>query len=92
MEYNINSHTRSIQDYLVAIEYEINLDSLRRLRKKRLGRVVAHVSECRTQQDSHERQEHAGPCRVHVRANGTKVFERSERLAEVCRLLPGLRV
>ena len=45
MEYNINSHTRTIQDYLIAIEYEINLESLRRLRKKRLGKAIAHVSE-----------------------------------------------
>ena len=37
MEYNINSHTRSIQDYITAIEYEINLETLRKMRKRRIG-------------------------------------------------------
>lgn len=37
MEYALYSYSKNIRDYLSAIEYEINLDSLRKLRKRRLG-------------------------------------------------------
>ena len=37
MEYAIYSSSKTVRDYLVAIEYEINLDTLRKLRKRRLG-------------------------------------------------------
>ena len=37
MEYAISSYTKKIEDFIVAIEYEINLETLRRMRKRRFG-------------------------------------------------------
>ena len=37
MEYSLNSYSKTLQDYLAVIEYEMNLESLRKLRKKKLG-------------------------------------------------------
>ena len=37
MEYDISSYTKKIEDFIVAIEYEINLETLRKMRKRRLG-------------------------------------------------------
>ena len=38
MEYAMISYSKTIQDYLTAIEYEINLETLRKMRKNRLGK------------------------------------------------------
>lgn len=40
MEYAIYSHTRKIEDYVLAVEYEVNLETLRKMRKRRLGKKV----------------------------------------------------
>ncbi|CBK22963.2 uncharacterized protein [Blastocystis hominis] len=37
MEYAMSSYSKTIQDYLTAIQYEINLETLRKMRKNRLG-------------------------------------------------------
>ena len=33
----MSSYSKTIQDYLTAIQYEINLETLRKMRKNRLG-------------------------------------------------------
>ena len=37
MEYAMSSYSKTIQDYLTSIQYEINLETLRKMRKNRLG-------------------------------------------------------
>ena len=46
MEYSLNSYSKTLQDYLAVIEYEMNLESLRKLRKKKLGMSFLLVEMC----------------------------------------------
>ena len=48
MEYAIYSHTRKIDDYVNAIEYEVNLETLRKIRKRKLGIVFICLFDCRS--------------------------------------------
>ena len=46
MEYSLNSYSKTLQDYLAVIEYEMNLESLRKLRKKKLGMTFLYLFRC----------------------------------------------
>ena len=39
MEYAMCSHTKKINDFVLAVEYEVNLETLRKIRKRKLGMV-----------------------------------------------------
>lgn len=54
MEYAIYSHTRKIDDYVNAIEYEVNLETLRKIRKRKLGIVVICLCDYRSYQTTHQ--------------------------------------
>lgn len=54
MEYAIYSHTRKIDDYVNAIEYEVNLETLRKIRKRKLGIVFICLFDCRSYQTTHQ--------------------------------------
>ena len=43
MEYSLYSYSKSQQDFINVIEYELNLESLRKIRKKRLGLFLVHL-------------------------------------------------
>ena len=59
MEYAIYSHTRRIEDYVLAIEYEVNLETLRKMRKRRLGRYLGSEINCRIVKTTNKRLSHS---------------------------------
>lgn len=83
MEYALYSYSKNIRDYLSAIEYEINLDSLRKLRKRRLGIDWCCYFTNRFRQAADQRLQRSESNLLHFRAYGEKVPGRSERVDEI---------